>query len=68
MIVPRRHPLIVVRYDTDLLQGGRESSAWVDTFLPWIRVENGRNQNANFVCINAEGSRKTSQGSFELSL
>ena len=68
MIIPHRHPLIVVRYDTDLLQGGRKSSAQVDKFLPWIRVENGRNQNANFVCINAEGSRKTSQGLFELSL
>ena len=53
MVVPRRHPRIVVQYDAD---------------IPRIRVENGRNQKANFVCNNAEGSRKTSQGSFKLSL
>ena len=32
------------------------------------RVENGRNQKANFMLNNAEGSRNTLQGSFELSL
>ena len=38
-----------------------------DTNLPRIRVENGGNQKKNFVRNNAEGLRKTLQGSFELS-
>ena len=39
MVVPHRHPRIVVRYDAD---------------LPRIRVENGGKQKGNFVCNNAE--------------
>ena len=61
MLVPRGHPWIVVRNDTDLLHGYRG-------FSVRIRVENGGNQKANFVCNNTEGLRNTSQGSFELSL
>ena len=68
MVVLRRHLQIVVRYDVGLPQGSRGSSTQTDTNLPQIRVENGGNQKANFVCNNDEGSRKTSQGSFELSL
>ena len=30
MVVPRRHPRILVRYDTDLLHGRRECSIDVD--------------------------------------
>ena len=33
-----------------------------------IQFENGENQKANFVHYSAEGSRNTSQGSFELSM
>ena len=46
----------------------RRSFVRVDTYLSRIQLENGRNQKANFVCNNAEGLRKTLQGSFELSL
>ena len=46
----------------------RGSSAQADTIFPRIRVENGGKQKANFVRNNAEGSRKTPQGSFKLSL
>ena len=38
-----------MRYDVDLLQGGRGSSAQADTNLLRLCVENGRNQKANFV-------------------
>ena len=65
VVVLRRHPQIVVRYDVDLLQGGSRSSLQVDMSLPRIRVKNGVKQKANCVHNNAEGSRKTSQGSFE---
>ena len=41
-----------VRNDADLPQGGRRSSAQADMNFPQIRVENGRNQKANFVCNN----------------
>ena len=69
MVVPRRHPRIVVRNEADLLQGGHGSSTRADTNIPWIRVENGGNQKANFMHNNnVKGSRKTLQGSFELSL
>ena len=68
MVVPRRHPRIVVQYNADLPQGGREYSARMGTNLPQIQVEKGGNQKANFVRNNAEGLRKTLQGSFELSL
>ena len=69
MVVPRRHLRIVVWNDADLPRrrtqifhaGGRGSSVQ-------NQVENGRNQKANFVCNNTEGSRNTSQGSLELSL
>ena len=61
LVVPRRHPRIVVRYDVDLPQGGCGSSAREDTNLVRIWVENGENQKANFVCNNAEGLKKTSQ-------
>ena len=68
MVVLRRHTRIVVRHDADLSQGGCGSSVGADMNLLQIWVENGSNQKVNFVCNNAEGSRKTSQGSFELSL
>ena len=68
MVVPHRHPWIVVWYDADLWKDGRGSSARADTNLLRIWVENGRSQKANFVLNNAEGSRNTSQESFELSL
>ena len=68
VVVPHRHPRIVVRYDVDLLQGGCRSSARADTNLLRIRVQKGGNQKANFVLNNAEGLRQTSQGSFQLSL
>ena len=69
MVVPLGNPWIVVWNDVDLLQGSRGSSAQADMNFPRIRVENGRNQKANFVRNNnAEESRKTSQGSFKLSL
>ena len=76
MVVLRWHPQIVVRNDADLLQGCLGSSTRADTDFPcWqcgssaqIRVENGGNQKANFVRNNDEGSGKTSQGSFKLSL
>ena len=63
MVVPRGHPRIVVRNDADLPQGGRGSSAQVDMNFLRMRVENGRT-----CAIAIQGSRKTSQGSFELSL
>ena len=44
--------------DVDYPQGGRGSSVRSDMKLQQIRVENGRNQNANFMHNNAEGSRK----------
>ena len=68
MVVSRRHPQIVVWSDVDFPQGGCGSFVRADTNLLCIRVENGVNQKANFLRNNAEGSRKTSQGSFELSL
>ena len=69
VVVPRGNPRMVVWNDMDLPQGGCESSARANTNFPQIRVENGRNQKAIFVCNkNAEESRKTSQVSFELSL
>ena len=69
VVVLRGNPRIVVWNDVDLPQGGCESSVRANTNFPRIRVENGRNQKAIFVCNkNAEESRKTSQGSFELSL
>ena len=49
MVVPRGHTQIVVRNNTDLLQGGCRSSARADKKFPQIRVENGGNQKANFV-------------------
>ena len=52
MVVPRGHLRIVVQNNADLLQGGRGSSVRVDTNFPLIRVENGGNQMANFVCNN----------------
>ena len=58
MVIPCRHPRIVVRYDAAALR----ISVWADMNLPRIRVENGGNLKANFVHNNAEGSRKTSQG------
>ena len=58
MVVLRRHPQIVVRYDVDLSQGSCGSSVQVDMSLPQIRVEYGRKHKANFVHNNAEGSRK----------
>ena len=61
MVVPCRHPRIVVWYDADLPQSGCGSSAWADTNLPRICVENGGNLKANFMLNNAEGLRKTSQ-------
>ena len=67
VVVPHRHPQIVVRYDADLPQASCGSSARADTNLPQIRVENGRNQKANFVRNKAEESRKALQGLFELS-
>ena len=51
MVVPRRHPRIVLN-DADLPQGGHGSSARAYTNFPRIRVENGGNQKANFVCNN----------------
>ena len=69
MVVPRRHLRIVVQNDVDLLQGGRKSSVWADTNFPQIQIENGENQKAKFVRNNnAEGLRKTSQGSLKVSL
>ena len=68
MVVPCRHPWIVVRYNANLPQGGHGSSARADVNLPQIRVENSGNQKANFVRNNAERLRQTSQGPFELSL
>ena len=60
-------PQIVVQNDADLPQGGCGSSTQVAANFP--RIENDGNQKANFMRNNnAEGSRKTSQGSFELSL
>ena len=59
-MVSRGHPRIVVWSDADLPHSGCGSSVR-------IRVENGRDQKANFLRSNAEGLRKTSQGSFELS-
>ena len=45
----------------------RVSIAWADMNFLRIRVENGRNQKANFVRNNnAERSRKTSEGSSKL--
>ena len=61
MVVPHRHPRIVVRNDVNLLQGGRGSSAWAIMNLPRIRVEYDRNQKGNFVRNNVKGSKKTSQ-------
>ena len=58
MVVSYRHPQIVVRYYTDLLQGGCGSSARADMNLLRIQVENGGNQKANFVRNNAEESRR----------
>ena len=57
VVVPHRHPQIVVSYDADLPRA--------DTNLPRVRVENGGNQKANFVCNKAEESRKTWEGSFK---
>ena len=68
MVVPCGHPQIVVRNEADLPQVGRRSSARVDTNFLRIRVENGGNQNANFMHNNAERLRETSQASFKLSL
>ena len=68
VVVPHRHPQIVVRYDADLPQAGCGSSPRADTNLPRVRVENGGNQKANFVCNKAEESRKTWEGSFKWSL
>ena len=59
-MVSRGHLRIVVWSDVDLPHNGRGSSVRI-----W--VENGGDQKANFLRSNAEGSRKTSQGSFELS-
>ena len=54
VVVPRRYPWIVRRNDTDLLQGSCRSSARAYMNFPRIRVENGRNQKANFMrTINA---------------
>ena len=68
MVLPRRHPRIIVQSDMDFPQGGRGSSTRVDTDLQQIQVEISRNQKANFVRNTAEGSRKTLQGSFKISL
>ena len=55
--------------NVDLPQGGHRSSAWADMNFTQIRIENVRNQLVKFVRNNdAERLRKTSQGSFELSL
>ena len=61
MVVLHRHPWKVVQFDADLMRGRMQVS------LVYL-VENGGNQKANIVRNNAEGSRKTSQGFFELSL
>ena len=52
MVVPRRHPRIVVLNEADLPQGSQGSSARAYTNFSRIRVENGGNQKANFVCNN----------------
>ena len=39
IVVPRRHLQIVVRYNTDLPQGSRESSAQADTNLPQFGLQ-----------------------------
>ena len=59
MVVLRRHPRIVVRYDADLPQGDQRYSARADMNVPQIRVENGGNQKANFMRNNAEGCMHT---------
>ena len=59
MVVLRRHLRIVVRYDADLPQGDHRYSARADMNVPQIRVENGRNQKANFMRNNAEGCMHT---------
>ena len=67
--LPRGRHGFFVRAGADLLYGrarifradGHESSVR-------IRFENGENQKANFVRNNAEVSRNTPQGSFEISL
>ena len=48
-VVPRGHPWIVVRNNVDLPQGNCGSATRADTNVPWIQVENGGNQKANFV-------------------
>ena len=79
MVVPPGHPRIDVRNDADLPHGCRGFRHGRTRIfraggrdLPRrpvrIQVENSRNQKANFVHNNAEGSRNTSQGSLELSL
>ena len=49
MVVPHGHSRTVVRNDVDLPQSGRGSSARANTNFPRIRVENSRNQKANFM-------------------
>ena len=57
-----------VRTPVDSCAEQRVSIAWADMNFLRIRVENGRNQKANFVCNNnGERSRKTSEGSSKLS-
>ena len=70
MVVPHRHLQIVVQNDAYLPHRCRGSSAQTDTDLPSVfGLKNGGNQKAYFVRNNnAEGSRKTSQESIELSL
>ena len=58
MIVPRRHPRIVVWSNENYPQGGHGSSARADIHLLQIWVENGGNQKANFVHNDSEGIEK----------
>ena len=68
MVVLHRHPRIVVQNDADLPQGSRESSARADTNFSWIQVEMAETRRRTLCATTMQGSRKTSQGSFELSL
>ena len=62
MVVPHGHPRIAVQYDADLPQGQTR-------ILRGFGLKMAETRWLNFVCNNdAEGSRKTSQESFELSL
>ena len=57
-----------VRNDADLPQGGRRSSGREDMNFPQIRVEMAETRRQTSCATTMEGSKKTSQGSFKLSL